>query len=261
MTDAQRSLQSGPLDQQLLLKLDRVGLRLGQRCDRKGKVVLPGTAILNDASWEIRRGDRWGLVGPAGSGKTALLRLLNRLIEPTQGQLYWTGQPFDRVAVTELRRQILYVPQEPKLLKPTALEAITYPLQLHGIAVQPRLETWITRMELSEALLHQPEAALSSGQRQWISLTRALALEPPVLLLDEPTTALDPYQCDRLRQILQALPQTTTLVIVSQDLPWLQPLCHQGIVIRDRTLNFSADWPAIHEQLRSQKPPQDDDWD
>jgi D-methionine transport system ATP-binding protein len=243
-----------------LIQVDRLGLRLGQRTDRKGKVLSPGTPVFNQISLEIRSGDRLGLVGCAGSGKTSLLRLLNRLIEPTQGQLYYQGQPYDRISSLHLRRQILYVPQEAKLLQPTGLTAIAYALQLHGIEDKSRLDAWIHRMECSENLLNQPEIQLSPGQKQWISLTRALALETPVLLLDEPTHALDPRQRDHLSTILQELPKTT-LLIASQDLDWLQQICAQTLVIADRHLSSSSDWPAVHEQLRSSKPTPDDEWD
>ncbi len=253
MVDADRSLMP-------LIQLDRLGLRLGQRIDRKGKVLSPGTPIFNEVSLELRSGETIGLVGSAGSGKTSLLRLLNRLIEPTQGKLLYQGQPYDRLPVSQLRRAILLAAQEPKLLQPTGLAAIVYGLQLNQIEIKPRLETWVSRMELSETLLNKPEVELSPGQRQWISLTRALALEPPVLLLDEPTTALDPRQRDHLQQILQDL-SDTTLIMASQDLDWLQGLASKTWLIHDRGISSTADWPTIHAQLHASKPPQDEDWD
>jgi D-methionine transport system ATP-binding protein len=242
-----------------LIQLDRLGLRLGQRSDRKGKILSPGTPIFSEVSLEIRSGDRLGVVGQVGSGKTSLLRLLNRLIEPTQGQLYYQGQPYDRIPIAQLRRQILYVAQEPKLLQPTGLAAIVYALELHHVEIKPRLEAWVSRMELSEALLNKPQVELSQGQRQWISLTRALALETPVLLLDEPTAALDPHQKEHLRQILQDSPNITAIV-ASQEIDWLRSIGAQGRLIRDRSLSPSMGWSAIHEQLRELKPSLDEDW-
>jgi D-methionine transport system ATP-binding protein len=194
-----------------------------------------------------------------GSGKTSLLRLLNRLIEPTQGQIYYQGQPYDRIPIAQLRRQILYVAQDPKLLQATGLAAIVYALELHHIEIKSRLEAWVSRMELSEALLNKPQVELSQGQRQWISLTRALALETPVLLLDEPTAALDPHQKEHLRQILQDSPNITAIV-ASQEIDWLRSIGAQGRLIRDRSLSPSMDWPTIHEQLRELKPSLDEDW-
>lgn len=244
----------------VLIQLDRLGLRLGQRSDRKGKVLSPGTPIFSEVSLEIRSGERLGLVGQAGSGKTSLLRLLNRLIEPTQGQLYYQGQPYSAIPALQLRKQILHLTQTPKLLQPTGLAAMAYALQLHNIEASPRLEAWASRMELSEALLNKPEIELSQGQRQWISIARALALETPVLLLDEPTTALDPRQKEQLSQILQDRPNLT-LIIASQEIDWLRSLCSQSMVIHDRRISSSADWSEVHAQLRASKPSPDEDWE
>ncbi len=243
-----------------LIQLDRLGLRLGQRIDRKGKVLLPGTPIFSEVSLQIRSGETIGLVGPAGSGKTSLLRLLNRLIEPTQGRLLYQGQPYDCLPVAQLRRAILLTAQQPKLLQATGLAAISYGLQLNRIDIQPRLEAWVNRMELSETLLNKPEIELSPGQRQWLSLARALALEPSVLLLDEPTAALDPRQKEHLSKILHHLPGTT-IVIASQDLDWLRSICPQALVIHNRGISSTTDWLEIHAQLHASKPSQDEDWD
>jgi D-methionine transport system ATP-binding protein len=256
---SQIATEAQPKPSNPLLQLDRLGLRLGQRSDRKGKVLSPGTPLFSEVSLEIQSGDRLGVVGQAGSGKTSLLRLLNRLIEPTQGQLYYQGQPYDRLPIAQLRRQILYVAQEPKLLQPTGLAAIVYALQLHKVEVQPRLEAWVSRMELSETLLNKPEVELSQGQRQWISLTRALALETPVLLLDEPTAAIDPHQKEHLRQILQHSPNLTA-IIASQEIDWLRSIGARGWLIHDRCISSSVDWLAIHEQLLASKPSLDEDW-
>jgi D-methionine transport system ATP-binding protein len=253
MVDAEHSLTP-------LIQLDRLGLRLGQRLDRKGKVLSPGTPIFSEVSLEIRSGETIGLVGSAGSGKTSLLRLLNRLIEPTQGKLFYQGQPYHHLPVAQLRRDILPTAQEPKLLQPTGLAAIVYGLQLKQIEIQPRLDNWVSRMELSETLLSKPEVELSPGQRQWISLSRALALEPPVLLLDEPTATLDPRQRDHLKHILQQM-SDTTLIIASQDLDWLQALVSKTWLIRDRGIISTADWPAINAQIHASKPSPDEDWD
>lgn len=258
MVDADRPLIP-PLTPPLI-QLDRLGLRLGQRIDRKGKVLSPGTPIFSEVSLEIRSGETIGLVGSAGSGKTSFLRLLNRLIEPTQGRLLYQGQPYHSLPIAQLRRAILPVAQEPKLLQPTGLAAIVYGLKLNQIDIQPRLETWVNRMELSETLLNKPEVELSPGQRQWISLARALALEPSVLLLDEPTAPLDARQREQLRQILQKLPNTT-IIIASQDLDWLQALAPKTWLIHDRSISSTADWQEVRVQLHASKPSQDEDWD
>ena len=246
-----------------LIELRQLGLRLGQRLDRKGKVLTPGTPVLRDVSWTIGEGDRVGLVGHAGCGKTSLLRLLNRLIDPTEGQLLWRGTHYKDVAVSHLRQNIIYVAQEPKLLGMTVEAAIVYPLQLRGMEpsqLKTRVDYWCDRFELSQELLRKNEAELSLGQKQWVSLARALAIEPAVLLLDEPTASIDPRQCDRLRAILDQLPKTT-LIIASHQTDWFQSLCDRALVIHQQRATESADWPAIQQELQSSMPSPTDEWD
>ena len=246
-----------------LIELHHLGLRLGQRLDRKGKVLTPGTSVLRDVSWTIQSGDRLGLVGHAGCGKTSLLRLLNRLIEPTEGKLLWQGIPYGDIPTSHVRQNILYVAQEPKLLGMTVEAAIAYPLQLRSLEptqIKTRLDYWYSRFELSQELLQKNEFELSLGQKQWVSLARALAIEPTVLLLDEPTASLDLQQSDRLHRILAELPKTT-LVIASHQTDWLQRLCDRALVLYQRHATESADWPAIQHQLQSSIPSLDDDWD
>ena len=246
-----------------LIELHQLGLRLGQRLDRKGKILTPGTPVFRDVSWTIPEGDRLGLVGHAGCGKTSLLRLLNRLIDPTEGRLLWQGKPYDEVAVSYLRQNILYVAQEPKLLGMTVEASIAYPLQLRDMEpsqLKTRVDYWCDRFELSQELLQKNEVELSLGQKQWVSIARALAIEPSVLLLDEPTASLDPWQCDRLRAILDQLPKTT-LIIASHQTDWLQNLCDRALVIHQQRATESADWLAIQQELQSSMPSPNDEWD
>lgn len=246
-----------------LIELHHLGLRLGQRLDRKGKVLTPGTPVLRDVCWTIQSGDRWGLVGHAGCGKTSLLRLLNRLIEPTEGKLLWQGTSYRDVPIIRLRQDILYVAQEPKLLGMTVEAAIAYPLRLRGLEpsqIKTRLDHCYSKFELSQELLQKNEVELSLGQKQWVSLARALVIEPMVLLLDEPTTPLDPQQSDRLHRILVELPKTT-LVVASHQTDWLQRLCDRALVLHKQRATESVDWLAIQHQLQSSIPSPDDGWD
>ncbi|GAB4383939.1 MAG: hypothetical protein Kow00121_46720 [Elainellaceae cyanobacterium] len=167
------------------LRLEQVSLKASVGSDLN---------LLQNISFEVFAGDRLAIIGPSGAGKSSLLRLLNRLSEVSQGQIYFEGQEIRQIPVLSLRQQITLVPQESKLLGMTVRQALTYPLQLRGLpqsTVQQRLNTWVEQFHIPEEWLERTELQLSVGQRQWVAIARALMIQPKILLLDEPTSALD----------------------------------------------------------------------
>ncbi|OLP19001.1 cobalt ABC transporter [Leptolyngbya sp. 'hensonii'] len=179
--------------------------------------------LLQGISCQIFRGDRIAIVGPSGSGKTVLLKLLNRLIDPTRGQIYLEGQKFQRIPVIQLRQQILLVPQESRLLDMTVREALLYPLKLRHLTTPEmgdRLGQWTEQLQIPTDWLDKTELQLSVGQRQWVAIARALVAQPPVLLLDEPTSALDAGKTVRLLEVLSRLTANapSTILMVNHQL-------------------------------------------
>ncbi|HEY9645798.1 MAG TPA: ATP-binding cassette domain-containing protein, partial [Chroococcidiopsis sp.] len=128
---------------------------------------------VHDVSFEVQRGDRIAIVGPSGAGKTSLLRLINRLSEPTHGVIYFNGRDIRQLSAIALRQQITLVLQESRLLGMTVQEALAYPLTLRGMgkaAIQQRLGTWIEQLHLPSAWLDRTELQLSVGQRQLVAI-------------------------------------------------------------------------------------------
>lgn len=161
------------------LALHQVSLRLG-RSPR---------FLLQDISFELQPGEVAVLLGNRGSGKSLLLQLLNGLKSPSQGEIQWQGQLLSRQSPMALRRQIAWLPQQPRLLGMTGKEAIAYPLQLQGKTsreIQQRLDPWLDLLPIPLAWLEQRELMLSQPAVQAIALIRALAMEPQLLLLDNP---------------------------------------------------------------------------
>jgi D-methionine transport system ATP-binding protein len=190
-----------------ILKLSGVGLS-----DENGFET-----ILENISFTVNQGDRLGIMGPSGAGKTSLLRLLNRLAEPSQGEIFFEGQPFAEIPVLSLRRQIVLVPQEPKLLGMTVKNALVYPLQLQLLKnseIQSRIDYYCQKLGIPDEWLDRNELQLSVGQRQLVTIARGLIMQPKILLLDEPTSALDADKSDHLINILIELSETQNLTII-----------------------------------------------
>ncbi|NEO86341.1 MAG: ATP-binding cassette domain-containing protein [Spirulina sp. SIO3F2] len=212
---------------------------------------------LESVSCEIFRGDRIGIVGASGAGKSTLLQLLNRLSEPDQGTIWQDQQPLGSLPIHPLRRRTVLVLQEPKLLGMTVAEALAYPLTLQQKSdseIQAALNHWCDRLRIPCAWYERHEYELSVGQRQLVTLARALLLEPEILLLDEPTSALDVGTATQVFQVLQELPQLTWLM-VNHQLDWVKQYCdrllwlEQGRLRQDCPI-AQVDWPELEAALR-----------
>lgn len=149
---------------------------------------------LSVGALDIAAGEILAIVGPSGAGKSTLLRLLNFLEPPTAGELRFEGERVaaGRPAALEQRRRVTTVFQRPSLLRMSVRENVAYGLRLRGHAdAVARAEAQLRRVGLAERA-GDPAAHLSGGEAQRVALARALAIDPDVLLLDEPTANLDP---------------------------------------------------------------------
>ncbi|HBP23559.1 MAG TPA: ABC transporter [Planctomycetes bacterium] len=163
------------------------------------------SGILREVDLRVERGERFALLGESGGGKSTLLKLLNRLAEPRAGEVRVLGKPVAEWAVAELRRQAVLVPSVPiRFAGPegSVREELSAGLRWSGRPVdEAALRATLDLLGLEVALDH-PAAQLSGGQQTRLNLGRALLLEPKLLLLDEPTGALDVRSA---RELLAAL--------------------------------------------------------
>ncbi len=186
--------------------------------------LLDGKTLLSGLSLDVHEGETLVLLGRSGCGKTTTLKLINRLLDPTEGEVIVEGTPTVRWDPIRLRRRIGYVIQEIDLFPHFTVE--------ENVGLVPRLEGWeAERMkERSRALLRMvgldPERfatryprELSGGQRQRVGVARALAADPPLMLLDEPFGALDPITRREIQQEFRSLQQRLrkTMVFVTHD--------------------------------------------
>lgn len=225
--------------------------------------------VLSDISFEVNRGDRVAIVGPSGAGKTSLLRLLNRLSDPTRGSIYLEARDYRQIPVIELRQQVTLVLQESRLLGMSVRDAIAYPLKLRGMRpqeIEPRAQMWIERLRIPEEWLSRSELQLSAGQRQLVAIARALSLQPKILLLDEPTSALDAGRASHLMQVLTDLADgPTAILMANHQLELAQQFCTRVMHLQGGRLvqEVSArqmDWQHLRESLIQAEAREAEEW-
>ncbi|MEP7200365.1 MAG: ATP-binding cassette domain-containing protein [Chloroflexota bacterium] len=205
--------------------------------------VTPALAL--DEPLTIARGEALAIVGPNGAGKSTLLRLLALLEPPTSGALELLGVRLDAGArpPLALRRRIALVFQRPILLNTTVRANVAYGLRVRGVRdTDERVERALAQVGLRE-LRDKPARTLSGGEAQRVALARALVIEPDVLLLDEPTANLDPYNVSLIEQIVTEThaTQRTTFVIVTHNVFQARRLADRvGLLLNGRLVEISA---------------------
>jgi tungstate transport system ATP-binding protein len=190
-----------------------------------------GRRVLEVDSLKIARGEVLAVVGPSGAGKSTLLRLLNFLEAPTTGRVRFLDIEFGPLQPmpVEYRRRVTTVFQRPILLNRSVQANVGFGLQLRGRQGRngPVTEA-LERVGLA-GLARQRARTLSGGEAQRVALARALVLEPEVLLLDEPTANLDPYNIGLIEEIVMGLNRErgTTLVLVTHNVFQAKRLAHR----------------------------------
>ncbi len=189
------------------------------------KVYADGFRALDDLSFKIEEGELFVLIGPSGCGKTTTMKMINRLIEPTKGEIWVNGQNIHTKDPVELRRNMGYVIQHIGLLPHMTIG--------ENVALVPKLKKWekgkyLKRVdELLELVGLDPSvyrdrypSELSGGQQQRVGVIRAMAAEPPIILMDEPFSALDPISREQLQDELNRLQREIrkTIVFVTHDM-------------------------------------------
>ncbi|MFN8545123.1 MAG: heme ABC transporter ATP-binding protein [Candidatus Binatia bacterium] len=204
-----------------------------------------GRAILRDVGLVLAPGEIVGVIGPNGSGKTTLVRLLARTLRPRAGTVHLGDRPLGAIPRRELARRLAVLPQDPRVEFPfTALEVVLMGRAPHrgGLGLPGRHDVAVARAAMArldvEALAARPLDALSGGERQRVLLARALAQEPEVLLLDEPTTHLDLRHQSGIHAAVRALARERGLATLSvlHDLNLAARCCDRVILLGHGTV-------------------------
>ena len=227
--------------------------------------------VVDNVSLSLQRGETLGLVGESGSGKSTVARMMLRLIEPTAGGVVYrklgvdgTVQTIDLLhekprAMRRLRRHLAFVFQDPyAALDPrrTVRQSLAEPFRIHGVSpsegLEARLTALLAEVGLGASALPRYPHAFSGGQRQRINIARALALQPELVVLDEPVSALDVSvgaQVINLLRDLQAR-RGLTYLFISHSMPLVRYLCHRVAVLQRGKLVEEGPWQQVCEHPR-----------
>jgi len=225
--------------------------------DHVSKVFPDGTKAVDDVSFEINEGECITFVGPSGCGKTTTVKLLNRLVEPTEGTIYLNGEDTSKVDVISLRRNIGYVIQEVGLFPHMTVA--------QNISLVPKLIGWKPeeRKKRTDELLNlvglDPKSfaeryphQLSGGQRQRVGVARGLAADPPVILMDEPFGALDPITRTQLQEEFMRLRfrLKKTILFVTHDMDEAIKLGDRIAIMRNgKIIQFDTPKKVLREPV------------
>ena len=196
-----------------------------------------GRIVLDIHSLSVKPGEVLAIVGPNGAGKSTLFLVLARLLKADKGQILLQGRPLESLHDLEYRRQIALVLQEPLLMDMSVYENAAIGLKFRRTSkaqIEQRVDHWLDRLGVGD-LAHRPARKLSGGEAQRVSLARAFVLQPELLLLDEPFTALDaPTRARLLEDLKSLLAETkTTTIFITHDLQEARKLATRMAVILD----------------------------
>ena len=211
-----------------------------------------GRQALYSVNLQVPSGRITALIGPSGCGKTTFLRILNRMYETVprarpEGEVLLDGEDIFSQDVVALRRRVGMVFQKPNPFPKSIFDNIAYGLRINGIAsrgtMSEAVEKSLRRAALWEEVkdqLHKSAYALSGGQQQRLCIARALAVEPEVLLLDEPCSALDPIATAKIEELLFHLKDICTMVIVTHNMQQAARTAdYTGFFLMGRLIEFN----------------------
>ena len=212
-----------------------------------------GNQALFGVDLHVHRGERVALLGPNGAGKTTLVLHLNGILGAaaasgtSQGSVTISGMPVSRATMPEIRRRVGVVFQDPddQLFMPTVHDDVAFGprnLGLRGDALAARVAQALAKVGMA-AYADRPPHHLSFGQRRRVAIATVLAMEPEILVLDEPSSNLDPASRRELAEVILGL--DLTVLMVTHDLPYALQLCERSVILSDGVIAADGATAAI----------------
>ena len=172
---------------------------------------IPEKVIINNISLSFKKNKIYSIIGPSGAGKSSFLRLLNRLDEPTSGEVFFHGSSACEDAPSKIRRKIGYLFQTPYLFPETVKDNFLY---ADSEITDNEIEIILNQSHIELEMLDRKVSTLSVGQSQRVAIGRLLATKPEIILLDEPTSSLDPTYTEAIEQTILEIVKNTELTVI-----------------------------------------------
>ncbi len=200
--------------------------------------------VLRDLSFRIEKGESVGLIGANGAGKSTVMKLLLGLLSPTSGEILVDGVRVEKKTLPEIRRKLGFVLQnsDNQMFMPTVYEDMIFAPLNYGLsreAAEQRVDAVLQKLGLQE-LKHRHNHRISGGEKRMAAIATILAMEPEAVLMDEPSSALDPYNRRLVINTIRELKQTK--LITSHDLDMILDTCERVILLSGGSI--AADGPA-----------------
>ncbi|MFB7138875.1 phosphate ABC transporter ATP-binding protein [Gottfriedia sp. NPDC056225] len=210
-------------------------------------VDINGSSILKNISFVAKKGEIFCLIGTSGAGKSTLLRALNRLQTISKGEIHIDGQSIHKMTPQNLRKSAVMILQTPSLFEGTVEDNILYGLKLNGNYSKNDsvlvAKTLLEKVGLEADLFNRNSLSLSIGQQQRVSIARALAMKPNILLCDEITSALDPQSTLHIQDLLVNLKveENMSIILVTHNMDLVQQIADRvGLLIDGKLVEVST---------------------
>ena len=209
--------------------------------EKVNKVYSNGLHAVKDVSLKVNKGDIFGIIGLSGAGKSSLIRLINRLEEPTSGKIFINGEnilEFNKKQLLERRKKIGMIFQHFNLLSSrTVEENVAFALEIanwNKNEIKERVAMLLDIVGLSDKAKYYP-SQLSGGQKQRVSIARALANNPDILLSDEATSALDPKTTKSILELIKKIQEkfSLTVVMITHQMEVVKEVCNRVAIMSD----------------------------
>ncbi len=199
----------------------------------KVKKILDSKEILKEISLEIKKGEIIGIIGPSGSGKSTLLRCINRLIEIDGGTISYNQKNIADISPINLRREVTLVHQESVMFPGTVYDNVSFGPRLKDEVDEKYLIKCLKDAGLNTDFFEKNASKLSGGEKKRVALARALALKPKVLLLDEPTSGVDPKNVQTVEKTIVDFSKNLELTVL-----WVTHYVEQAKRVSNRIANI-----------------------